>query len=303
MPIVTANGLSLAFDSFGDGSAGTCLLISGLGTQMIRWTEPFCHLLAADGFRVIRFDNRDAGLSTHLSDEPAPDFATLAADLREGRRPRVPYSLRDMARDAVGLLDALSIGCAHVLGRSMGGMIAQIMAADDPDRVASLTSIMSGTGNPALPGPAPDVWAMMTRPAPDPRTDEAAYLERGLAFARRIAGTGGPFDADGHRALLAEEARRAWDPAGTARQIAAIAVTGDLRPDLARIRTPALILHGTDDPLIPPASGQDSAASIPGARLVLIDGMGHDLPPWLDGRIAGEILRHARVARASARTA
>src|SRR4051812_25771716 len=167
MTIAKTNGIDLAYDSFGDEADEAILLIAGLGTQMIRWTVPFCEALAARGYRVLRFDNRDSGRSTHFHHCAPPDFGALAAALMAGQRPEVPYTLHDMAADAIGLLDALAINRAHVVGRSMGGMIAQIMASEHPERVLSLTSIMSSTGNPRLPQAASDVMAMMMRPAPD----------------------------------------------------------------------------------------------------------------------------------------
>ena len=292
--LVTATGIDLAYDSFGDDGAEAILLIAGLGTQMIRWTVPFCEALAARGYRVIRFDNRDAGCSTHFTHHAAPDFGTLAAMLMAGQRPDVPYTLHDMAEDAIGLLGALSIDRAHLVGRSMGGMIAQVVASEHPARVLSLTSIMASSGNPALPPAAPDVMALMTRPAPGPFDDEAGFLAHSLAFARRIAGTGHPFDEAAHRALILEEARRAYDPGGFGRQIAAIAVTGDRRSRLATIGVPALVVHGADDPLILPACGSDTASAIPGAEFLLVAGMGHDLPPALYPAVIDAIARTAR---------
>ncbi|MDQ0320256.1 pimeloyl-ACP methyl ester carboxylesterase [Pararhizobium capsulatum DSM 1112] len=296
MKIVAANGINLAYDSFGDEDQDSILLISGLGTQMIRWTVPFCEELAGRGYRVIRFDNRDAGCSSHFRHYPPLDFNALAAALMSGQRPQVCYTLNDMAADAVGLLDALDIDKAHVVGRSMGGMIAQIMASDHSDRVLSLSSIMSSTGNPTLPQAAPDAMAMMVRPAPDPFVDEAAFLSRHLAFARRIAGSGHPFDEEGHRRLVLEEVRRAYDPGGSGRQIAAMAVTGDRRRRLATIAKRTLVIHGTDDPLFPPECGEDTATSIPDADLMLIDGMGHDLPTALYSTTIDAINRTARQA-------
>lgn len=289
MALTTANGSKLAWDEFGDAADETILLIAGLGAQMVRWTRPFCEALAARGYRVIRFDNRDAGHSTHFTASAPPDFAVLASALMAGRRPAVPYTLHDMAADAIGLLDALGIARVHVAGRSMGGMIAQILASEHADRILSLTSIMSGTGNPDLPQAAPDVMAMMMRPAPDPAVDPDGFLAVRLAFARRIAGTGYPFDEEAHRALLLEEAGRRHDPAGTARQIAAMAVAGDRRTRLAAITAPTVVIHGTDDPLIPPACGYDTARSIPDAVHLPIAGMGHDLPQVLDQTVIDAI--------------
>ncbi|WP_404710317.1 alpha/beta fold hydrolase [Sphingomonas sp. MMS24-J13] len=296
MNVTEVNEIGLAWESFGGPDGDVILLIAGLGTQMIRWSSPFCEELAALGYRVIRFDNRDTGCSTHLHACPPPDFGALASALQAGRRPEVPYTLFDMAGDAIGLLDALGIRQAHVVGRSMGGMIAQIMASAHGARILSLTSIMSSTGNPALPQAAPDAMAMMMQPMPDPLRDRADFLSRSSSFARRIAGTGYPFDEEAHRALISEEVRRAYDPAGTARQIAAIAVAGDRRDRLSAITAPTLVIHGCDDPLFPRACGEDTAASIPGAALMLIDGMGHDLPAGVWQRVALRIDGVARQA-------
>jgi pimeloyl-ACP methyl ester carboxylesterase len=294
MPTLTANGIRLAYDSFGHENDETVLLIAGLGTQRIRWTPAFCEALAARGFHVIRFDNRDTGGSTHLTDHPVLDFVALAATLTAGQRPQVPYTLHDMTADAVGLLDALHIDRAHVVGRSMGGMIAQMLASEHSDRVLSLTSIMSSTGNPALPGASPEVMALMMRPAPNPVDDEAGFIAHSLAFARRIAGTGYPFDEQAHRALVLEEIRRGHAPGGFARHVAAMAVTGDRRAQLATITAPALVIHGAEDPLILPVCGEDTAASIPGAEFMLIAGMGHELPLAACAMVADAIVRTAR---------
>ncbi|PJI55828.1 alpha/beta hydrolase [Methylobacterium radiotolerans] len=290
---VATNGIILAYQSFGDEAAETILLIAGLGSQMIRWTDPFCRELGARGFRVVRFDNRDTGRSTHFTEHGAMDFATLASALTEGRRPDLAYTLDDMASDALGLLDALSIRHAHIVGRSMGGMIAQILASEHPSRVLSLTSIMSATGNPGMPSAEPAAMTMMMRPAPDPALDEAGFLDHGVAFARRIAGTAHPFDEEACRALLLEEVRRGRAPGGFGRQIAAVGLAGDRRARLAAITAPTLVIHGTEDPLFPPACGEDTAAAIPNAEMMLIPGMGHDLPPSLYQTIADAIERTA----------
>ncbi|MFK3840361.1 alpha/beta fold hydrolase [Serratia sp. NPDC087055] len=288
------NGINLSCDSFGDNHADTVLLLAGLGTQMIRWPVLFCERLVAKGYRVIRFDNRDAGCSSHFTDHPAPDFAALAASHSAGQRPNVPYTLFDMANDAMGLLDALGIPRAHLVGRSMGGMIAQIAASEYPQRVLSLTSIMSSTGNPNLPSASPEVMAMLTKPAPDPRRDEAGFLAHKLAFARRIASPGYPFDEEYHRTLILEETKRVYDPSSVGRQMGAIVAAGDLRPLLAKITVPSLIVHGADDALIPAACGRDTASSIQDSTFMLIDGMGHDLPPSLFETVVDGIDRVAR---------
>ncbi|MBO1358945.1 alpha/beta hydrolase [Acetobacter sacchari] len=297
MTIVSANGIELAYDSFGDESRPAILLISGLGTQMIRWTASFCAALVDRGYRVIRFDNRDSGRSTHFTQSAPPDFSMLGAALAAGKRPDVPYTLYDMAADAVGLLDVLSITRAHVVGRSMGGMIAQVMASEYPDRVLSLTSIMSSTGNPSLPQAAPAVMAAMMGPGPDPFADEEGFLVHSSAFARLIAGTGRAFDEGQHRTLVREELQRDYDPTGAGRQIAAMAVAGDRRSRLATILAPTLVIHGKDDPLIPPACGEDTAASVPRSELMMVEGMGHELPPQLYGLVAEGIQRTAQAAQ------
>ncbi|CAI0834622.1 3-oxoadipate enol-lactonase 2 [Serratia quinivorans] len=294
MTTFNVNGINLSCDSFGDSQAEPLILIAGLGTQMIRWPVMFCERLVAKGYRVIRFDNRDAGCSSHFTHFPTPDFNALAAALSTGQRPNVAYTLFDMAADVIGLLDALEIPRAHLVGRSMGGMIAQIAASEYPERVLSLTSIMSSTGNPSLPSASPEVMAMLTQPAPNPFDDERGFLEHRLAFARRIASPGYPFDEQYHRALILEETQRAYDPGSFGRQIAAIAVAGDLRPLLARITAPSLIVHGADDALVPVACGRDTASSIQGSEFLLIDGMGHDLPASLFQTVADGIDRVAR---------
>ncbi|GGP24252.1 alpha/beta fold hydrolase [Silvimonas amylolytica] len=288
------NGIELAWDHFGDESAEPILLIAGLGTQMIRWTPAFCTTLAERGFRVIRFDHRDVGQSTHFDQYPAPDLNALIATLQSGQRPNLTYTLEDMAADAMGLLDVLGIKQAHVVGRSMGGMIAQLLASAWPERVLSLTSIMSSSGNPALPAAAPDVMQLMTRPAPDPERDPAGFAAQGLAFARRIAGKGYLFDTEQQLALLHEELRRGRSAGGFARQIAAIAVSGDRRSQLAAIVAPTLVIHGADDPLFSPECGADTARAIPGAHFMLLEGMGHDLPAPLYATVAEAITQNCR---------
>ncbi|MBG9783310.1 alpha/beta fold hydrolase [Shouchella lehensis] len=294
MNVLKLNTIELAYDSFGNENDEAIILISGLGVQMIRWTDSFCQMLTERGFRVIRFDNRDVGCSTHFSHYPALDFTTLATSLMSGERPDIPYTLNDMAKDAIGLLDGLAIDRAHFVGRSMGGMIAQIVASEYPERVLSLTSIMSSTGNPALPQTSPEIMAMMTKPAPNPFEDEVGFLAHKLSFAKCIAGTGYPFEKKAYRDSIMAEVQRNYDPGSVGRQIAAMAIAGDRRPRLATIKVPVLVIHGMDDPLIDPACGEDTASAIPGAELLLVDGMGHDLPPQLYKVIIDGIERTAR---------
>lgn len=293
MNYARSNGIDLAFESLGDSGSEAILLISGLGTQMIRWSDRFCGELVALGYRVIRFDNRDVGYSTHFSNHAPPELTKLAALLTTGGKPEVPYTLFDMAADAVGLLDALLVTRVHCVGRSMGGMIAQILASEFPDRVMSLTSIMSSSGSPDLPQAAPEVMAMLMRPGPNPFLDRSGYLANSLAFARRIAGSSPRFDEECHQLLVLEEVRRAYDPAGAARQLAAMVVAGDRRSRLSTIAAPTLVIHGLEDPLILPACGRDTAGCIPNAELLLIEGMGHHLPALHDRFIAEAIHRNA----------
>lgn len=295
MPSVKANGIVLEYDAFGSDEHEPILLISGLGVQMIRWTIPFCEALAEQGYRVIRFDNRDVGLSTHF-DDVVPDLAAVANAAARGEPPHVPYTLYDMADDVIGLLDALQIDRAHVVGRSMGGMIAQIVASEHPLRVRSLTSIMSSTGNPNLPQAAPEAMAVLTRRAPPPSEDEEAFLAHNVRVARVIGSPGYPFDEEAHRSQTLAEYRRAYNPAGFGRQIAAMVATGDRRARLNAILAPTLIVHGAADRLIPLTGGKDTAANVSGAELMVIEGMGHDLPPELYQTVVLAVVRNAQRA-------
>lgn len=282
-----ANGIELEYETFGPDTAPPVLLIMGLGAQLTVWPTELCEALVARGYRVIRHDNRDVGLSTKFEGAVAPALPEIVQALRAGQAPKVPYTLDDMAADAVGLLDALGVGKAHIVGASMGGMIAQLVAANHPERVLSLTSIMSSTGNPALPPATPEAMAVLTgRPE---GTDIDALVAFGMKSARVIGSPAYPAE----EAALEERTRRnilrSNYPAGFARQMAAIYASGDRRPKLASIVAPTLVIHGTADPLVPPEGGRDTAANIPGAELLEIEGMGHDLPLPLVDRIADAI--------------
>lgn len=298
MKSLQRNGITITFDEFGAANAEPMLLVSGLGVQMIRWSGPFCTMLAEQGYRVIRFDNRDIGLSTHLDDEPMIEMTALAKALARGERPDLAYTLVDMADDAVGLLDALGIERTHVVGRSMGGMIAQIIAAENPQRTLSMASIMSTTGNPGLLPPSPEATSALTRPAPDPAHDEPGYLTHCVAVARVIASPGFVFDEGACRAQALAELRRAYNPAGFGRQIAAMVTAGDRRARLNTIVAPTLVAHGADDLLIPVDGGRDTAASIKHSQLMVIEGMGHDLPTELHNIFVQAIAANARRAAA-----
>ena len=278
MPETTANGISLHYDLRGPETGEPVLLIMGLGAQMTRWSNDFVGELASRGYRAIRYDNRDVGLSQKLDEAGAPDMTAVYTALMSGQKPNVPYLLSDMAADAVGLLDALGIDRAHIVGASMGGMIAQMVAAEHPQRTLSLTSIMSSTGNPALPPAKPEAMERLQSRGPDPLHDLDAFLDHGLISSKVLGSPGYPVDEVELRAQLRSDYERSFYPVGFARQMAAIVASGDRRKALATITAPTVVIHGADDPLVPKDGGEDTAATIPGAELHLIPGMGHNLP-------------------------
>ena len=258
MPKIKANGIEIEYDCFGNNDAEAVLLISGLGTQMTRWSETFCQILAELGYRVIRFDNRDAGLSTHFDSASMPDLAAIADAVSRGETPNVPYTLFDMAKDAVGLLDALKIKRAHVVGRSMGGMIAQHMAIQAPQRLLTLTSVMSSSGAKGLPHASPEVVRVMLR-RPDGR-NPTAVLDYYVKLFTVIGSPAFPVPLPERRERLMLGMQRGFYPEGTHRQTLAVIADLDRADQLAGIRTPTLVLHGKADP--------SSAAKIqPGAFL------------------------------------
>jgi pimeloyl-ACP methyl ester carboxylesterase len=263
--------VELCYEPFGDPDRPTVLLVMGLGTQMIAWHADFCGELADRGFYVIRYDNRDVGRSTHLSDRPTPRVRELMT--RRIRRPA--YLLKDMAADGIGLLEELGIESAHVVGASMGGMIAQTMAAEHPDRVRSLVSIMSSTGSRWSGQPAPRILPVFLQ---KPASGKEAYVERIVKLFALVGSPGFERDDDELRELASTSWDRGVDPAGLNRQLGAIIASGHRGQDLKRIRVPTLVIHGKSDRLIRPSGGRATARAIPGARLELIDGMGHDLP-------------------------
>jgi pimeloyl-ACP methyl ester carboxylesterase len=265
-----ANGIEIVHETIGDPSDPPLLLVMGLGMQLIHWDRELCEQIAARGFRVIRFDNRDAGRSTKI-DARVPNMLRVMAGLRID----APYLLDDMAGDAIGLLDHLGIDRAHVVGASMGGMIAQAMAIRHPDRVLSLTTIMSTTGERRVGRPKLRMWGLLARRAP---RDRDAYVEYFVRVFRAIGSKRFPFEEDRVRELAAATYDRGHHPAGTARQLAAIVASGDRTERLRELRVPTTVFHGRRDPLVPFRGGRATAEAIPGARLVAIPGMGHDLP-------------------------
>ncbi len=279
--------IELAYETFGDTDAPPMLLIAGLATQMLGWDEQFCMQLADKGFHVIRFDNRDVGRSTHLDDADVPN---LRAMMRGRGRSAAPYTLVDMADDTAGLLDALGLESAHVVGMSMGGMIAQQLAISHPHRVRTLTSMMS-TPSRAVGQARLKAQRVLFLP---PATDQEAAAQRALKVYRVIGSPGYPVD----EGRVADVARRSFargnDPAGVARQYAAIVVSPDRSPGLRALTIPTLVIHGEDDPLVQVDGGRATAKTVPGARLVVVPGMGHDLPQQLWPRLVDEVVTHAR---------
>ena len=294
MPQIEANGIALEYEDYGDKSAPPLLLVMGLGAQLTLWPIELVEALVERGFRVIRYDNRDIGLSGKIEGAKAPGMVKLLLLSKIGLRPRVPYTLADMAADGIGLLDALGINRAHIVGASMGGMIAQHMAFSHPERVLSLTLIMSTTGNRKLPAGSREAIAVLTRRPKS--TDEEVLVEHGVKVANAIGSPGYRQDP----ALLREKTRalvrRSFYPAGMPRQFAAIVADGDRRERLRSVRAPTLVIHGREDPLVPLAGGEDTARSIAGARLKTVPGMGHDLPVELVDEIADAIAEHAQLA-------
>jgi pimeloyl-ACP methyl ester carboxylesterase len=276
-------GIEIAYERLGNPDAPAVLLIMGLGGQSIHWPDAFCQALVNAGFQIIRFDNRDAGLSTHLTDVPAPDLrAALAGDLSS-----VSYTVSDMAADSVGLLHVLGVESAHVVGASMGGAIAQTMAIEHPNRVCSLTSMMSTTGNKQVGQPSPDVLRETFSGPPAVTRDEV--IQQMLRVRRAVGSPGYPRDEKEDAALAGRAYDRSYDPVGTARQAIATVASGDRTNRLRRLTVPTLVIHGLADRMCDISGGRATAEAIPGAELVLIEGMGHDLPPGLRLQLAARI--------------
>ena len=291
--LARANGIELCYEIFGDAAAEPMLLIMGLGAQMIHWDDDFCRQLAARGFRVIRFDNRDIGKSSKMTGGKRLGALEMLK-LRFLNIPVAgPYKLLDMAKDVVGLMDTLGIKSAHLVGASMGGMIAQEVAISFPQRVRSLTSIMSTTGNPKLPPATREAMAVLM--APPPLTKEEYFTRFSQTWKVLRVGSF-PEVEELDRSRAERTYARGLNPAGVGRQLRAILGSGSRKERLASVTAPTLVIHGTVDPLVRPEGGKDTAASIPGAKLLMIEGMGHALPIPMWPEIIGAIDQHAHAA-------
>ena len=285
-----ANGIDLCYDTFGDSEAPPLLLIMGLAAQMIAWDDEFCTQLAARGYRVIRFDNRDIGLSTRFDAAGVPNVSAAFMAAAQGKPIEAPYLLRDMAGDAIGLMDALGITAAHVVGASMGGAIGQSLAILHPTRVLTLTSIMATSGAPGLPAPTPAAVAMLLKPTP---TDQAGYFESYVQTWNVLRAGHFPLDEARDLTRAGQNFARGLNPAGVARQLTAILASGSRKQALSAVKAPTLVIHGDVDPLVPLACGLDTHQSVPGAKLLVIKGMGHALPISMWPEIIDAIATHA----------
>jgi pimeloyl-ACP methyl ester carboxylesterase len=285
-------GITLCYETFGDRANPTALLIMGLGTQMIAWQDDFCEALVERGLHVVRFDNRDIGRSTHLKGRPP----TIPELLLRSRR-AAHYTLSEMADDAAGLLRELDLAPAHIIGASMGGMIAQTLAIRHPESVRSLVSIMSNTGSRRHGQPSLKVYSIFLRRPAEGRDEFIAHMERLFAV---IGSRGLPRDEDDLRAIAIASYERDHDPAGPGRQLAAIIASGDRTAQLRTVTAPTLVIHGSADPLVAPSGGRATARAIPGAQLMMVEGMGHDLPRAVWPRLIDAIASHALRADANA---
>jgi len=292
MAQLQSNGLTIEYDTFGDRDSDPVLLIMGLGMQMTAWRPEFCESLVARGHYVVRFDNRDIGLSTKFEGAKAPGKLRYLMHHVFHMNLGAPYSLQDMATDAAGVLDALDIDAAHVVGASMGGMIAQLLTVGHPQRVKSLTSLMSTSGNPGLPRAKPELVKHMFTNRPK-SGDPAATLEHTVATLKMLGSPAYPRSDAEWRELISASIRRSFYPQGFLRQLAAIVDDGSRVERLKKIDTPTLVIHGSEDPLVPVECGIDTARHISDAKLEIVEGMGHDLPPPLIEKITGLIADHA----------
>lgn len=285
---VSANGLQITYDSFGQLENPVIILIMGLATQMIYWDNEFCELLARKGFRVIRFDNRDIGKTTWLTNSPVPSVWRFIGNSVFNKRIKAPYLLDNMADDTLALMDALNVSKAHLVGASMGGMIAQCVALKSPARVQTLTSIMSTTGNRALPKPKKRVGAKLLKPL---AKDIERYVLQNLQVWKVLHGDHYPFDKERIESLIRDSWQRGFNPNGVVRQLSAILDSPDRTKSLQQLQIPSLVIHGDADPLVPVECGIATAQAIPNATLKILKGMGHTLPSQLWPQVVDEIVK------------
>lgn len=292
MPNISANGIELYYEDHGPTEAPVILLVMGLGAQMIAWPDEFVHGLVGEGFRVIRYDNRDVGLSQRMEHVVTPNLVWTMLKARFGLPLGVGYTLSDMAKDGIGLLDSLGIEQAHVVGASMGGMIVQLMAANHRERLLSMTSIMSSSGAPGLPGPRADIRRQMmaSRPSGANREEAVAF---GAELVKSFSYPDPARPENAHAEMAGQAFDRGYYPIGTRRQLLAIIADGSRAERLKTITTPTLVIHGGADPLVPKDGSIDIARHVPDARLEIIDEMAHDLPPSQVDRMVGLIAGHA----------
>jgi pimeloyl-ACP methyl ester carboxylesterase len=295
VPVAQSNGIEIAYETFGDADDPALLLVMGLGCQLILWDVEFCELLAERGFHVIRFDNRDIGLSSKIEGGPQPNILAAIA----GDASTASYTLEDMAADTAGLLDQLGIEAAHVVGVSMGGMIAQQLAISHPERMLSLVSIMSTTGDPEVGQPLPHAIPALVGPSP---SDRDGYVEFNVNVFKTIGSPDYPPDEQRLREMAGASYDRCHYPVGFMRQLLGVIASPDRTPALANVNVPTLVIHGEADPLITVSGGEATARAVPGAKLVKIAGMGHDLPRELWPRLVDEIAANAARAPAPAPT-
>lgn len=297
MPTAKVNGIEIWYDAIGPEDGKPILLISGVGTQSTRWKDDFVADLVARGYRAIKMDNRDIGLSQKFTEFGIPDFKQIIADKAAGKSPDVPYTLSDMAADGAALLDHLGIDKAHICGFSMGGMIVQLLAIEHPEKVLSMTSVMSNTGNPDLPKATDAAMAALTRPRPDATVDREGFIASRVETDHVIGSPAYPIPDAELRAQAEADLDRSYHPTGFSRQYAAILATRDRRAELGKLTIPVSVIHGVEDPLVPVEGGRDTAANCPTAELFEIAGMGHNFPREVYGQVLDGI--DSAVARAS----
>jgi pimeloyl-ACP methyl ester carboxylesterase len=294
MTRAAANGIEIEYDTFGESNRSPLLLIMGLSSQMVAWPETFCQKLAQSGHWVLRFDNRDVGLSSKIEGVGLPDLMAVMAAYQQGQPVDAPYTLSDMAADALGLMDALKLEKAHVCGLSMGGMIAQVMALEYPRRVLSLISMEATTGDPTLPPAKPQAMEAMLSPPPQ---DRDGYIQLAVEVFRAFSGGSDKFDETLVKELSAKAYDRSFYPFGFIRQLAAILASGNRTRSLASVTAPTLVIHGADDPLVPLDHGRATARAIAGAKLLVVEGLGHGIAyPALWDEIVDAIRQHTSAA-------